>query len=49
MRLKAWVKVVLVTLPIIILLAGIIKLDENFMKNCTKAGHSIEYCESGRR
>lgn len=44
LKLKRWVKVVLVIIILVILGVAIKKLDDSFIDNCTKAGYSEEYC-----
>lgn len=47
-RLKKWVKVVLVILSLTLLLNTLKKVDGNFMKKCTEAGYSDTYCKNRR-
>ena len=47
-KLRMWVKVVLVSLVIIGLGALLLKLDEDFIKNCMSNGYSRDYCITHR-
>ena len=48
LRLRSWVKVVLLVLVFIVLLVILKKTDDDFMNNCMSKGYSKEYCEMGR-
>lgn len=44
LRLKSWVKVVLVSLVFIGLISLLVKVDDDFMNGCMNSGYSKEYC-----
>lgn len=46
LKLRRWVKVVLVILVLVVLALINKKLDDDFMKSCTDAGFTKEYCEA---
>ena len=44
LRLKSWVKVVLVIMILVILGVAVKKIDDDFIDSCTEAGYSKDYC-----
>lgn len=49
LKLKYWVKAVLMMIPLLILFAMVInKIDEGFIETCTKEGYTITYCERSK-
>ena len=44
LKLRMWVKVVLVAIGVIIFLTICKKLDDDFMKGCMSEGYSRDYC-----
>ena len=48
LRIKSWVKVVLVILVVLAFIIALVMENDNYMEDCINAGYSREYCEMGR-
>ena len=46
LRLKKWVKVVLVIIILVLLGVAVNKLNNDYMKGCMSNGYSKDYCEA---
>lgn len=49
LKLKYWVKALLITIPIMVLfMMTLNKIDEGFIENCMDYGYSKMYCERSK-
>ena len=49
LKLKYWVKAVLISIPLLILFMFILnKIDEGFVETCMKQSYSKTYCERSK-
>lgn len=44
---KDMILFILITIGLVLMIFLAMKLGQNDMKNCIKAGHSVKYCERG--